>query len=66
MKKLSERGASAVESDQNKRKYNSLDGADAVSAEEMEAFRRMRARVEDPTTNPAAQGTVGTAGYDLL
>ncbi len=53
-----------VETDERKRKYNSLKSSDAgVSVEEMEAYRLKKGRGEDPMA--AVQGS-GTNGYDLL
>jgi pre-mRNA-processing factor SLU7 len=37
-----------VETDERKRKYNSLAGGEQVTAEDMEAYRLTRARADDP------------------
>ena len=44
------------------------DGGDGngVSAEEMEAYRRRKARHDDPAAAPGVAGASGTTGYDLL
>lgn len=68
LKKLEkeQREAEAAGGDERKRKFNSVaddgDGQGSVSAEEMEAFRLMKRRAEDP----AAAFGAGTDGYDML
>lgn len=57
------RQAAPVVRDERKRAYNSLAGGGEVTEEEMEAWRRVRAREEDPLA--AVQGR-GTDGYDLV
>lgn len=66
LKKQSEADAAKIETDERKRKFNSLgDGNDGnVSLEEMEAYRLKKSRGgDDPLA--ALKGT-GTDGYDLL
>ena len=54
--------------DDRKRKYNSIEGGDAVSAEDMEAYRLLRSRGEDPLTamRAAAVKAGGGDGYELV
>jgi pre-mRNA-processing factor SLU7 len=53
-----------VEGDATKRKFNSIEGGEVVTAEEMEAFRLKKGRTDDPMEQAAA--AAGTSGYDLL
>ncbi len=58
--------AASVETDERKRKFNSLaanEEAD-VTEEDMEAFRMVKPRAEDPMA--AMKKGEGTGGYDLL
>ncbi|KAK9835182.1 hypothetical protein WJX81_004076 [Elliptochloris bilobata] len=52
-----------LEADERKRAYNSVSGGAEVTAEEMEAYRLKKARMEDPLA--ALYGT-GTSGYNLV
>eukprot|EP00882_Tetradesmus_deserticola_P016769 GHRQ01017929.1.p2 GENE.GHRQ01017929.1~~GHRQ01017929.1.p2 ORF type:complete len:183 (+),score=104.68 GHRQ01017929.1:196-744(+) len=57
-----QREAEAAGGDERKRKFNRVaDDEGGVSAEEMEAFRLMKRRAEDP-----AAAFTGTDGYDML
>ena len=58
-----EADAAPVETDERKRGYNAVSGGAEVTAEEMEAYRLKKARMEDPL---AALGGTGTGGYDLV
>eukprot|EP00955_Chlamydomonas_euryale_P092041 364673-Chlamydomonas_euryale.AAC.9 len=64
LSKLEKAERDAVDGEGDKRKFNSVanGGAEAISAEEMEAFRLKKQRVEDPL----AKHDAGTSGYDLL
>ncbi|KAG2483817.1 hypothetical protein HYH03_017340 [Edaphochlamys debaryana] len=63
LRKLDEKEKAAVEGDQSKRKFNSLDNqGEVVTAEEMEAYRIKKSRGEDPMLAKGA----GTEGYDML
>jgi pre-mRNA-processing factor SLU7 len=62
--------ADAAGGDERKRKFNSVGEAEGgegggVSAEEMEAFRLMKRRAQDPAAAFAGNGS-GTDGYDML
>lgn len=50
IKRLEERQKAAMSSDKSKRGYNSLEssGAEAVTAEDMEAYRLKKSRGDDP------------------
>lgn len=54
--------AASVETDERKRKFNSLEANNEkdVTEEDMEAYRMVKARGEDPFKG------AGTSGYDLL
>ena len=56
------------ESDDRKRKYNSLVDGGGVTAEDMEAYRVLRSRGEDPLAamRAAAVKAGGGDGYDLV
>ncbi|KAI8475822.1 MAG: Pre-mRNA splicing Prp18-interacting factor-domain-containing protein [Monoraphidium minutum] len=60
----------SVETDERKRKFNSLNAAEeAVTEEDMEAFRLVKPRGEDPMAamrKAAAAGGGAGGGYDLL
>ncbi|KAF8067118.1 SLU7 [Scenedesmus sp. PABB004] len=71
LKKLEreEAEAAAAGGDERKRKFNSLGadgsgGNEALSAEEMEAYRLRKRRADDP--GAALEGRSGTDGYDML
>jgi hypothetical protein len=57
----------AVETDERKRKFNSLGAAaeEDVTEEDMEAFRVVKARGDDPMAAPR-RGAAAAGGYDLL
>lgn len=65
MKKLDKREREASEADAEKRKFNSLEGGEHVTPEEMEAYRIKKSRGEDPLL-AAKAGTVGADGYEIL
>jgi pre-mRNA-processing factor SLU7 len=72
LKKLEkeQREAEAAGGDERKRKFNSVaeaEGEDggSVSKEEMEAFRLMKKRAQDPAAAFTGNGS-GTDGYDML
>ena len=56
------------ERDDRKRKYHSLEDGGNVSAEDMEAYRLMRSRGDDPLTamRAAAVKAGGGDGYELV
>ncbi|KIY94748.1 hypothetical protein MNEG_13215, partial [Monoraphidium neglectum] len=60
----------SVETDERKRKFNSLKANEEdVTEEDMEAFRLVKPRAEDPMAamrRAAAAGGGGAGGYDLL
>ncbi|GBF97112.1 pre-mRNA-splicing factor [Raphidocelis subcapitata] len=57
----------AAETDERKRKFNSLaaEGEEGVTEEDMEAFRMVKARGDDPMA-AARRGEAAAGGYDLL
>ena len=56
LKKQSTHNRAAVESDDRKRKFNSLAGTEEVTPEEMEAYRMSRNRCDDPMAEYLAAG----------
>lgn len=48
--------AAAVETDERKRKYNSLGSGEEVTPEEMEAYRMTRLRADDPMAKMLSDG----------
>jgi pre-mRNA-processing factor SLU7 len=48
--------AAAVETDDRKRKYNSLASSDEITPEEMEAYRMTRLHAEDPMAKMLSEG----------
>lgn len=67
LKKLDERERKQLETDDRKRKYNSLatDG-EMPTEEEMEAYRMKKARDEDPMAKIAALKAAASTNYEFV
>lgn len=59
IKRLEDRQKAAMSSDRSKRGYNSLEGgSEAVTAEDMEAYRLKKSRGDDPLAAFASKDTI--------